>query len=126
MKRSWIGLGLLVVLLGVSLLVTWAMGRIHDPIARDLTTAGEYALAGDWERAEEYSRQAEENWEKHMLFRACFADHNPMEDIDACFAQLEIYARMREETAFAAACGEIAKKTKAMGEAHSLKWENVL
>ena len=126
MKRSWMGLGLLLVLLALSLLVTWAMAKVHDPIARDLITAGEYSLAGDWARAEALSRQAEENWEKHTLFRACFADHNPMEEIDACFARLEIYARRREETAFAAECGEIARKAKAMGEAHGLKWETVL
>nr|MBQ8244414.1 DUF4363 family protein [Oscillospiraceae bacterium] len=126
MKRSWMGLGLLVVLLALSLLVTWAMAQVHDPIARDLITAGEYALAGDWERAEFLFRQAEGIWETYGTFRACFADHNPMEEIDACFAQLEIYARMREETAFAASCGEIARKAQAMGEAHGLKWENLL
>ena len=125
MKRSWFGFGLLVVLLGAGLLVTWAMERIHEPVARDLITAGEYALAGDWAEAERLSRQAEKSWEKNELLRACFADHGPMEENDACFAQLEIYCRMKEETAFAAACGETARKAEAMGEAHGLKWENV-
>ena len=125
MKRSWIGLGLLVLLLILGLLVTWAMDRIHGPIERDLITAGEYALAGDWETAESLFRKAEEFWEKTETVRACFADHGPMEDIDACFAQLEIYCRRREETAFAAACGETARKAAAMGEAHELQWENV-
>lgn len=125
MKRCWFGFGLLVVLLLSGLLVTWLMDRIHTPISQDLITAGEYALAGDWEQAEQLSRQARKNWEKNEMLRACFADHEPMEEIDACFAQLEIYCRMREETAFAAACGETARKADAMGEAHGLKWENV-
>ena len=125
MKRSWMGAGLLALLLAGGLLVTFFMGRIHDPIARDLTTAGEFALAGDWEQAETLARQAKETWEEKELLRSCFADHGPMEDIDGCFAQLEIYCRMKEETAFAAACGETARKANAMGEAHSLRWENV-
>ena len=125
MKRSWFGLGLLVVLLAGGLLVTWAMDRIHGPVARDLITAGEYALAGDWEQAQQLSRQAKECWEKNGKLRACFADHEPMEEIDACFAQLEVYCRMKEETAFAAACGETARKARAMGEAHSLRLENL-
>ena len=125
MKRSWFGFGLLLVLLGAGLLVTWAMERIHEPVARDLITAGEYALSGDWAEAERLSRKAEKSWEKNELFRACFADHGPMEEIDACFAQLEVFCRMKEETAFAAACGETARKAEAMGEAHGLKWENV-
>ena len=125
MKRSWIGAGLLLVLLISGLLVTWCMAKIHDPIARDLTTAGEYALSGNWEQAEALSRKAAQTWEENEIFRACFADHSPMEEIDACFDQLKIYLRMKEETAFAASCGEIARKAEAMGEAHGLVWENI-
>lgn len=124
MKRSWLGGGLLLLLLLGSLLATHFMIRIHEPIARDLITAGEYALAGDWARALPLSRQAEENWEEREVFRACFADHNPMEEVDACFAQLKVYGRMQEETAFAAACAETARKVSAMGEAHKLMWNN--
>lgn len=125
MKRSWIGAGLLLVLLIAGLLVTHCMAKVHDPIARDLVTAGEYALSGNWEQAEVLCQKAEAIWEENETFRACFADHGPMEDIDACFAQLKIYLRMKEETAFAAACGEIARKAEAMGEAHGLVWENI-
>lgn len=125
MKRSWIGLGLLLTILAASLLVTWAMARIHDPIAEDLLSAGNCALSGDWKTAEQLSQTAEDNWENHETFRACFADHGPMEEIDACFAQLEVYAARREETAFAASCGEIARKVQAIGEAHGLVWKNL-
>ena len=125
MKRSWFGLILLTLLLGSGLLVTWLMGSVHKPVSRDLITAGEYALAGDWEQAETLFWQAQSCWEEKEKLRACFADHSPMEEIDACFAQLEIYCRMKEETAFAAACGETARKVEAMGEAHGLKWENL-
>lgn len=124
MKRSWMGAGLLLVLLLGGWFVTRSMGRIHDPIARDLTTAGEYALTGNWDRALLLSRQAADHWEQTERFRACFADHNPTEEVDACFAQLDIYGRMKEETAFAAACGETARKVAAIGEAHKLIWEN--
>lgn len=125
MKRSWMGAGLLLALFAAGLLITHCMAKIHDPIARDLITAGEYALSGNWEQAEVLCRKAESSWEEHETLRACFADHGPIEEIDACFAELKIYLRMKEETAFAAACGEIARKAEAMGEAHGLMWENV-
>ena len=124
MKRSWIGLGLLGALLVIGLLVTWAMVRIHDPIAADLTAAGEQALAGNWEQAAALSQKAADCWKRHEFFRSCFADHNPTEEIDACFAQLAIYRQMKEETAFAAACGETSRKISAVGEAHKLMWHN--
>ena len=125
MKRSWIGLGLLVVLACSALLVSRVMATVHQPIAAALTDAADQALAGSWQTAETLYRQALEDWERSETFRACFADHNPMEEIDGCFARLEVYARQRRTAAFAAQCAEIARKAEAMGDTHSLKWENL-
>ena len=124
MKRSWMGAGLLVLLLAAGLTVTWRMGRIHEPIAASLTAAGEAALSGDWETAAFLCAGAERFWQDTKVFRACFADHEPMEEVEASFAQLKIFLRTREAIAFAASCGETAKQAKAMGEAHALAWEN--
>ena len=41
MKRCWFGLGLLVVILAISLGVTWGMVKIHEPIAADLRQAAQ-------------------------------------------------------------------------------------
>ena len=125
MKRSWIGIGLLAVLLAGGIGVTCLMDRIHAPISRELTEAGAMALAGEWDRAEELYRESRQKWEDTQLFRACFADHGPMEEVDACFAMAEVYLYQREQTAFAAACAETARKADAMGQAHSLVWENM-
>ncbi len=126
MKRFWFGVILLIVMAAEGFLVTWGMAKVHDPVAENLTQAGEYALSGNWDKAEQISRDAKTFWDTHSLFRACFADHTPMEEINACFGELEIYCRMREETAFAASCMEVSEKVKAMGEAHGLVWENLL
>lgn len=126
MKRSWFGAALLLFFLLSGLLITRAMGDIHDPISQDLITAGEYALTENWEMAEAFFQKARQSWEKNRLFRSCFADHNPVEEIESSLAQLEVYARMKEETAFAASCGEISRKIQAIGEAHGLVWENIL
>ena len=124
MKRSWIGGALLALLLAGSLLVSATMGRVHDPIAADLTAAGEEALTGNWPQAQTLFRQANSDWDRRERFRACFADHSPMEDIDSCFAQLEIYRRTGDATAFAALCADTARKITAMGQAHKLMLHN--
>lgn len=126
MKRSWIGAGMLVVILAAALLVTWGMDRCHDPIARDLDSAAKYALSGDWDQAKALAKNADEVWKNNRNFSACFADHGPMEEIDADFAQLEVYAHSREEVAFAATAAALSQKVQAMGEAHGLVWWNVL
>ena len=126
MKRSWIGLALLLVLLAAALLATWAMTRIHEPIETDLKQAAAYAVQGDWVNADLFFCRAKETWEKWDHFRACFADHTPMEEVDAEFAMLEMYCLTRENAAFAAGCRELAKKAADIGEAHGLVWWNVL
>ena len=126
MKRCWFGAGLLIVLLAASLGVTLGMDKIHEPIAADLKQAAECAELGDWHNAEEFSRRAEDAWNKWEHFRACFADHTPMEEIDALFAQVEVYAAAREEAEFAAGCAELSRRMEAMANAHGAQWWNVL
>lgn len=125
MKRCWFGAGLLIVLLAASFAVTWGMGEIHKPIAKDLNQAAECADLGDWTNAEVFSRRAEENWEKWAHFRACFADHTPTEEIDAELAAMAQSRQERETAEFAAACARAAKMVKAVGEAHALNWWNI-
>ena len=126
MKRSWIGFVLLLILLVLGLLVTWGMGRIHEPITQDLERASDYTMLGDWQNASRFFRSASDRWEQWAHIRSCFADHSPVEEIDAGFAKLQVYCTFRENAAFAAECRELAKKVAAVGEAHGLMWWNIL
>jgi len=126
MRRSWIGLGMLLVLLVLGLLVTWAMDRIHKPIEQSLSAAAQAVQLGNWQQAEDHFGSAKARWDKWQHFRSCFADHSPVEEIDGIFARLELYCTAREDAAFAADCRELAKKVAAVGEAHGLVWWNIL
>ncbi len=126
MKRGWIGLVFLLVLLGCSIAVTWAMDARHEPVADHLEEAAELALEGEWDRALVHAGAAQKAWEKTWHFTASFADHEPMEEIDGLFAQVEIYAKGREELSFAAVCADLARRLEAMGEAHGFLWWNIL
>ena len=126
MKRVWLGVGLLIVLLLVSLGVTWGMDRIHKPIADDLDQAAAWAEAGNWHNAEVYSRRAETAWNKWEHFRACFADHTPTEEVSAELAAMDTARQERETADFAASCARAAKMVQAVGDAHGLYWWNLL
>lgn len=126
MKRSWAGFALLMAMLLGGILVTRKMGRIHDPIETQLQQAARCALENNWEQAESLFQQAEESWEKMEHFRSCFADHNPVEEIDGNFEMLEVFCSTREQIAFAGGCRELARKVAAVGEAHELVWWNLL
>lgn len=125
MKRSWIGFALLLVLLAGGIAVTWGMAKCHEPIARDLENAAKTALQGDMVQGESLMLQARDAWGRSRHLGACFADHTPMEEIDALFAQVEVYAAAREETDFAAGCAALSQKVEAMGLAHGASWWNL-
>ncbi len=125
MKRSWIGLSFLLVLLAIAIWSSVTMSRIHKPVEEALQQAADHALREDWDNADLFFQKARDLWDQDAHFRACFADHTPVEDAEAAFALAETYRATRENAAFAASCQELAKKTAAVGEAHELVWWNL-
>ena len=126
MKRSWIGLGILLVLLAVSLLVTGFMTRIHEDVSLSLAQSVNCAGKSDWDNAEFFFNQAKGDWETWDHLRASFADHNPVEEIDADFAALEVYLHAKDPVTYRAACSSLVRRIRAVGEAHELVWWNLL
>lgn len=126
MKRFWFGVCLLAVLLAGCLGVSWGMERLHEPVSRNLEQAAILAQTGDLAGAGELTLQAQADWQKHWHFVAAFADHGPMEEIDALFGALEEYRLGGDHAEFAANCVHLARLTEAMAEAHALNWWNLL
>lgn len=126
MNRFWLGIGLLVLLLALSLWVTVEMTAIHDPISETLEKASRQTLSGDFFGGIASAQQAQKDWEQHRHATASVADHAPMDEIDGLFAELEIYARTGETQHFAATCAQLSRLIYAMGEAHGLGWWNLL
>ena len=123
MKRVWIGAGLLAALLTVGLLAGWAMSGIC-PGAKELERAGELAMAGRWEAAEELVDEVEDRWEDRRWLTTALSDHQIIDDVEASFAQLEAYAEARDEVSFHALCNALAKRLEAAGKAHTATAEN--
>lgn len=122
--RLWVGIVLLAALLLGSLGVYWEMQAIHTPIGRDLTYAAALAESGDTVRAKELSDRAKSRWQQNWQFTASFADHTPMEEIDALFGGLGAYPPDSED--FIVRCLELRERTKAMANAHVPSWWNLL
>lgn len=126
MKRLCIGIVILALLLGGSVAINLAMGRIHRPIADDLQQAGQRALAEDWDAALALFRQADRRWEKYHRFTAAFADHTPMDEMDSLLEELEVYALQRENPHFSATCAHLYFMATAIAESHNISWWNLL
>ena len=126
MKRAWIGLALLVVLLILGIGSTMAMERIHSPIARQLESACEAASSGHWQEARILAAGAKSRWEQYRTFIACITDHTALEAADAQFARLAALEHLQQHAAFAAACGELSAMFGALADMQDLSLANML
>ena len=126
MARGYIGAAVLVVFLILGFVVSGAMDNAHTPACELLTQAADMTLTGDFGRAVPLAMEAKDRWEKSWNGTAAVADHSPMDDVDALFAEMVTYAESGEEPHFAACCRELAKRVEAVSEAHRFSWWNVL
>ena len=126
MKRLWLGVAILLILLLTGIGATIFMARFYSCLTRDLEKASQAAAAGNWTAALELADQTETRWERGKRAAAAFADHEPLEQVDNVFAQLRLYGRLRLAADYAAACTHLAELARALGESHSLFWWNLL
>lgn len=126
MGRFWLGVCLLAVFLVLGLWVSYSMDDIHQSIAQTLEEASDLTLSGNLEDGKAMVRQARADWENHWHGTASVADHEPMDEIDGLFAQLEVYGKTGQSGDFAAYCARLSKLVTAVGEAHGLSWWNLL
>ena len=124
MKRLWIGVGLLVTLLILGILVTCYTDSVQNRIADTVKQAAAQAEIGQWEKAAGTLHQAKALWHHHLT--AAVVDHEPMEEAESLFAQLEVHLKFRESAAFSACCAALQATARAIGEAHSINWWTLL
>lgn len=126
MKRFWLGVGLLLVLMTAAIAVTLVMDGLHGPISEKMIQAAEAAQADDLETANRLVTQAKSSWDRYRNFSATVADHEPMEQIEGLFAAAQFYGSLHENEDFAATCARLSALIEAMGEAHGFSWWNLL
>lgn len=116
MKRFWLGLGVLVVLLAFGCGITAAMHGICRPMWQQLEQAAEQPESTG-------ALSARASWEQARHFIAAFTDHEPMEEIDALFEELETYRH--DPTLYARCCARLSACVRAIAEAQAVNWWNI-
>lgn len=126
MNRFWIGLILLLIIFASSIGATLAIPSFHAQLAEDLESAGITILSGDWAKATALAESARAKWERARHFIASVADHEPLEQMDSLFSQLDIYQNQRLTADYAAICTHLSNLSRAIGESQALNWWNIL
>ncbi len=126
MKRLWIGIGILIVLLAAGTFLSWGLPQIQNEMAQTLDLARVAMESDDWQSAISLANSAKDLWERSRHFVASVVDHEPLEEMDSLFSELEVYARARIETGYASVCAQLAHLCEAIGESQQLRWWSFL
>ncbi len=126
MKRMWIGIGLLAVVLIGGVWSGKRMMNTHLPCAEDLEHAAACAMAEDWGSAGALAEKARDTWQQNRKISASVTDHEPMDEIDAIFEELEVYRAREETAAYSAGCMYLAEQLRDLGNSFRLSWWNIL
>lgn len=124
MKRIWFGAGLLVALLLLGMGSSMLMERTHLAQAENLNRAAQLAADGDWAAARALSEETKTQWEENHFLTAALCSHEPMDQIDGLFAQLEVFSEARSAVSFSSTCVYLACQLEAIGGSHKLNLHN--
>lgn len=126
MKRLWFGVAMLLFLLMLGIFSTVSMARLHHNLSQRLESAALAAQKEDWAQTQEILHQCRSRWLRFRNFTAAAASHEPIEEIDSLYAQLDIYLQRRDSVNFTLCCTTLRHRTAALGEAQSINWWNLL
>lgn len=126
MSRLWIGIGIMVVLLAAGIVFLCLSNDFYQDITADLEQAGQAAMDDNWQTAGQKMRESQKKWHRYRRFLSAITDHEPVEEMDSLFAQLQLYEQRRLNVDFAVICQSLSHLAEAIDESHNLKWWSIL
>lgn len=126
MKRLWIGVALLVLMLVGSIGMLLLSHCFYSRFSDTLESAADAALSENWSDAEKLAQEATRQWQRYHRFLASFTDHEPVENVELLLTRLLLFQKAGLTVDFADACMSLAHLSEAINESHSLKWWSVL
>ena len=126
MKHVRGGILLMLVLLGLSILLSAGMCRLRKTLSRELTEAARLALAENWPAADRVTADAVRRWERSRKLVAAVVDHELLEETEKTLSELAVYRSRKLSAEYAAVCLCLAQQAEAIGESQSLRWWHLL
>ncbi len=125
MRRLWIGIGVLLVLLVLGIGAAALMETVPGALAQDMDRAAQEA-AVQWESAKALAQSARARWEQWEHTVASLTDHAPLEELQGLFRELSVSQLWEDRGYFATVCARISALAEALSQSHSLHWWNLL
>lgn len=126
MKRLWIAVCLLVLLLGSSLANAWYAQRLTGGMREELRQAQLCTEKGDWARAESLTRQVYEDWQNHHFYFHTLMRHSDTDQVLRTFRSVLEYLRLQEPDQYNAANADLMAQLELLAEMEQAAVVNVL
>lgn len=125
MKRLWIALALLAVLLCGTLLHTWSLRGFTQELTRSLEQAQELTRADRWEEARAVTQEALQTWRGRDVYLHVLLRHADTDQIYAGFQETLALLDSQEYGEYAAANARLITQIQLLSEAEQLTLKNV-
>ena len=126
MKRVWIAVGLLLVILAGTLAHSFYISGFTEELIGLLEQAEEYAEAGDWAAASECSRKAHQLWDGKETYLHLLLRHQDTDEIYLSFCEVEEFLECEEGGEYSAANAKLIAGLELLTEAEQLTLKNIL
>ena len=126
MKRLWISVAILFVMLGATLANSWFLNNLISGFTQNLTSAHQLAAQDHWSTAREITQQVAEHWQEHDFYLHVMLPHRDIDDIHLTFQEVEEYLELVETDQYNAANAKLIAQLGLLAEMEQLNLKNIL
>ena len=126
MRRLWIAVTILLVMLGGTLANSYCLNNIINGYTQQLTEAHRLAETDDWNSASKLTAQVTERWHKHDFYFHVMLPHRDIDDIHLTFQEVEEYLKLEESDQYNAANAKLIAQLELLAEMERLNLKNIL
>lgn len=126
MRRLWISVGLLLLLLGGSLFNAWYAKELTDEMGEQLRLAQQMTETGRWEQALALTQEVYNQWESRHFYLHSTMRHSDTDQILRGFRTVIEYLRLQEPDQYNAANADLITQLELLAEMEQPSVVNVL
>jgi len=126
MKRLWISVAILLVMLGATLGNSWYLNNLISDFSHKLTSAHQLTSRDNWESARQLTEQVAGHWQEHDFYLHVMLPHRDIDDIHLTFQEVEEYLELEEADQYNAANAKLIAQLGLLAEMEQLNLKNIL
>lgn len=125
MKQLWLSIGILAAMV---LLLHWNgdhLMELSQPLCEQISLATQAARAGEWEKAEQHTSAAQEQWEQHTGYLRFVQCHANLEKISVLLEESKAFLHCRETGSYLAVNEQLLGAIEELSELENLTAGNL-